>query len=301
MLSLEMFGFQALWSPIFFVVLVIVLAGYFLITTKYRHHFIESEPLTIRQGILFTLAIIILYAIKGSPIDLMGHLMFYAHMTQMAVLCLIVPILIIKGIPVWLWSRLLQISVVKSIFKICTKPAIALILFNGIFSLYHVPLIFDAVKMDMWIHAGYNILLFFVALFMWWPLINEIPNEEKVLGLKKVGYIFADGMLLLPACALIIFADSPMYATFSDPESWAKALELCVSPDILSTLNLSGPEMFSSMSLLHDQQLGGIIMKVIQEIVYGVVLFQVFFSWYRSEQGETEAEKEHRMNPQFIE
>jgi putative membrane protein len=55
------------------------------------------------------------------------------------------------------------------------------------------------------------------------------------------------------------------------------------------------------MSLLHDQQLGGVLMKVIQEIVYGVVLFHVFFEWYKKEQGESEAEKLHRLDPQPIE
>lgn len=301
MLTLEIFGFRALWSPFFFIVLAGVLVGYFLVMVKYRNHFEGSQPLTKRQGIYFTCGIILLYAIKGSPLDLMGHLMFYAHMTQMAVLCLIIPILIIKGIPQWAWSRVVDHPVISPIFKFFTKPVIALLFFNGMFSFYHVPLIFDFVKTDMWIHGAYNIVLFFAAIFMFWPLVNEFSEQERFVGLKKVGYIFADGMLLLPACALIIFADTPMYATFSDPESWAKALELCVSPGVLGSLNLSGPEMFNSMSLLHDQQLGGIIMKVIQEIVYGVVLFQVFFSWYRNEQGETEAEKEHRLNPQWVE
>lgn len=40
------------------------------------------------------------------------------------------------------------------------------------------------------------------------------------------------------------------------------------------------------MSLLHDQQLGGVLMKVIQEIVYGVMLFYVFIEWYRKERDE---------------
>ena len=44
--------------------------------------------------------------------------------------------------------------------------------------------------------------------------------------------------------------------------------------------------MFSSMSILHDQQLGGVLMKIIQEIVYGVMLFYIFIAWYRKERDE---------------
>lgn len=296
-----MFGFRALWSPYFLLAMLVVLVGYFLLTVKFRHRFKDTEPLTTKQGIIFTSGIILLYAIKGSPIDLMGHLMFYAHMIQMAFLYLVIPPLLIVGIPQWVWKKLLNITVIRVLFKFFTKPIIALIVFNGMFSFYHIPLIFDVIKTDMLLHASYTTVLFIMAIFMWWPLINQVEVESRLSGVKKIGYIFADGILLTPACALIIFADAPMYDTFSDPSAWAQALELCVSPTILATLSLSGPEMFSSMSLVHDQQLGGVIMKVLQEIIYGVVLFQVFFEWYRKEQGETDAEKLHRLNPQLNE
>ncbi|WP_449622491.1 cytochrome c oxidase assembly factor CtaG [Robertmurraya sp. Marseille-Q9965] len=301
MLTLNMFGFRALWSPFFFLAILIVTIGFFLITVKYRDKFKDTEPLTTKQGVYFTTGMILLYAIKGSPLDLMGHLMFYAHMIQMAVLYLVIPPLFIVGIPQWIWKKILNQPLLNNVFRFFTKPLIALILFNGMFSFYHIPLIFDVIKIDMWMHASYTVLLFIMAIFMWWPLINQVEGEHRLSGVKKIGYIFADGILLTPACALIIFADVPMYDTFSDPSAWAKALELCVSPTILSTLSLSGPEMFNSMSLLHDQQLGGVLMKVLQEIVYGVVLFQVFFEWYRKEQEETEAEKLHSLDPQTVE
>lgn len=296
-----MFGFRALWSPFFLLAMVIVLVGYYLLTVKYRQRFTDAEPLTIKQGVFFTSGLILLYAIKGGPLDLMGHLMFYAHMIQMAFLYLVIPPMIIVGIPQWIWRKVLDFSFIKPIFRFLTKPIIALILFNGMFSFYHIPLIFDVIKTDMLLHATYTSVLFVMAILMWWPLINQVEVESRLSGVKKIGYIFADGVLLTPACALIIFADAPMYDTFSDPTAWAQALELCVSPTILATLSLSGPEMFSSMSLLHDQQLGGVLMKVLQEIIYGVVLFQVFFEWYRKEQDETEAEKLLRLDPQLNE
>ena len=49
--------------------------------------------------------------------------------------------------------------------------------------------------------------------------------------------------------------------------------------------------MFASMSLLHDQQLGGVLMKIIQEIVYGVILAHVFFEWYKKDQQEAKEEQ----------
>lgn len=300
-MSISIFGFRALWSPLFFAILVLVLIGYFLITVKFKNKIARSEPLTRGQAINFSLAIVLLYIVKGSPIDLMGHLMFYAHMTQMAILCLVIPQLVILGIPPWIWRTLQNNNSFKKVFNIFANPVAALILFNGIFSIYHIPLVFDIIKTNMWLHAGYTFILFVLSIFFWWPLIKRLDNQRELSGVKKVGYIFAGGALLLPACALIIFADIPLYATYSDPDAWAKALELCVPGTTLAGLTLSGPEVFSSMSLIDDQQLGGIIMKIIQEIVYGFVLARVFFSWYKKEQEETEAEKQQFLNPQPIE
>jgi len=172
---------------------------------------------------------------------------------------------------------------VKPVFAFFTKPLIALILFNGLFSIYHLPIVFDYVKMSVALHTLYTVALFIFALFMWWPLLNTMPDGKKLGGLRKIGYIFADGILLTPACGLIIFASAPVYATYSDASAWIQAMELCVPTGTLQQLNLTGPELFSSMPILEDQQLGGVIMKIIQEIVYGYILALVFFEWARKE------------------
>jgi putative membrane protein len=288
MLSLDMFGFRALWSPLFFAAMAVMLIAYYLVVFKYYSRFKDGAPATGKQAAYFTAFVIVLYLIKGSPVDLLGHITFYVHMIQMAVLYLVLPPLLIYGLPHWLWRAFLSLPVIDPLFRFLTKPLIALIMFNGIFSIYHIPLIFDFVKTDMWLHAGYTAVLFVLSILMWWPLINELPEYQTLSGVKKMGYIFADGVLITPACALIIFADAPMYATFSDPNAWAQALQLCVPSTTLSSLDLSGPEAFSSISLLHDQQLGGVIMKVIQEIVYGIFLGYAFFQWFRSEEDQTE-------------
>jgi putative membrane protein len=255
-LTLDIFGFKALWSPYFLLILIGLTVGYFVLTTKYRSMFPDSVPLTKKQGALFLLSMILLYVIKGSPIDLLAHLMFWVHMIQMAALVLVVPPIFILSVPNWVWRKLFSVEAINSVFKVLTKPLIALIVFNGLFSFYHIPMIFDAVMQNVWLHAGYSILLLLVATFMWWPLLNQMPEHQTLSGLKKVGYIFADGILLTPACALIIFADSPMYATYSDPQVWGQVMALCVGPANFASLDLSGPQLFSSMSLLHDQQLG---------------------------------------------
>lgn len=297
-MSLAIFGFRALWSPYLFLFVLLITISFFLITIKYRSYFKNSEPLSKAQAILFIVAMVLFYITKGGPIDLMGHLMFYAHMIQMAVLLFIIPPILIISIPNWIWKKLWASTFFRRIFGILKRPLFILILFNAVFSLYHLPIIFDFIKTNIFLHEAYTCLLMSLALGLWWPLVNRIETYQSLTGLKKVAYIFASGALILPACALIIFNDQPMYATYSNHELWAKSLELCVPPSTLSSLNLSGPEMFNSMSLIHDQQLGGVLMKVIQEIVYGFVLSRVFLEWYKKDQQEAD---NAIYNPQIIE
>ncbi|MFT4416086.1 cytochrome c oxidase assembly factor CtaG [Fredinandcohnia humi] len=282
-MSIDIFGFRALWSPYFFLSLLAITLCYFLLVGPWRHRFAMSEPTSVKTKIYFVLGIVVLYICKGSPVDLLGHIIFSAHMTQMAVLYLVVPALLIIGIPNWLWRSILKIGFITPVMKFFTKPLIALVVFNGVFSFYHIPLIFDNVKSNMLLHAITTTVIFIAAMFMWWPLVNKLEEWDTLNGLKKVGYIFADGILLTPACALIIFADTPLYATYTELGAWLNALALCVPSSMLSGISLSGPEMFNFMPALEDQRTGGVIMKIIQEIVYGILLGIIFYAWVRKE------------------
>ncbi|WP_175988756.1 cytochrome c oxidase assembly factor CtaG [Bacillus sp. Marseille-Q1617] len=282
-MPLGIFGFMALWSPFFILALVFITVVYFLITVKWRSSFKESAPLTLKEAAYFILAMLLLYAVKGSPVEVLSTILFSAHMTQMALLYLVVTPLIILGIPNWVWKAAINLPVVKPLFKFMTKTLIALLAFNIVFSIYHIPLVFDHVRTDVTMHGLATVILFLLSVFMWWPLLNPADEDIDLSGLKRIGYILGSAVLLTPACGLIIFAEHPLYAPYYDPEEFMKALALCVPVDTLQGLTLTGPELFTSMSTVNDQQLGGVIMKIIQEIVFGVMLFNLFFQWYRKD------------------
>lgn len=282
-MPISIFGFQALWSPFYLAVLVLITILYFMLTIKWRDKFKDSEPLKTKEAILFVSGMVLLYAIKGAPTDLLGHIIFSMHMVQMAFLLLLVPPLLIMGIPSWIWRKFISLPVIRPLFHFFTKPMLALILFGLVFSFYHIPLVFDFVKTSSSIHAAVNVILFVSAIFYWWPVVNNLEGSYKFHGLKKLGYLFGLSVLMTPACALIIFSSSPFYATYSDGEAWLQAMALCVPAGTLSQLNLSGPELFTNMSTIEDQRTGGIVMKVLQELVFTVFLWLVFYEWLRNE------------------
>lgn len=102
--ALSIFGFRALWSPYFLIFVLLLIAAFFYLTVKKRDQFANSEPLK-KEGIIFVISMVLLYVIKGSPVDLMAHIMFSFHMVQMAFLYLVIPPLFIAGVPNWIWEK----------------------------------------------------------------------------------------------------------------------------------------------------------------------------------------------------
>ena len=284
MMPFSIFGFRALWSPYYFLALVLVVVLYFLLTKKWRHWFDGTEAVTKKETIYFISSIVLLYIVKGSPLDLIGHILFSVHMTQMALLLLTVAPLMIMGIPNFIWRKVFSVKIIDNVVRLLTKPIISLLIFTIAFSMYHYPMILDYIKLSAVLHAVFTVTVFMAALVLWWPVVNTLDSHPQLHGLKKIGYVILSALLVTPACALIIFVDIPVYETYSSGEAWLKAMALCVPAGTLSGLSISGPELFTNMPTVYDQQLGGIIMKIIQEIIYVGVIAKIFINWYRDEQ-----------------
>ena len=285
-MPVSIFGFRALWSPYFLIAIVLGIVLYYLITVKWKDRFEGSHPITKSNAVYFISSMVLLYIVKGSPADLMGHILFSVHMAQMAVLLLIVAPFFIMGIPNWIWEKLLSVTIARKVFMLFTRPVISLLVFTLMFSMYHYPMILDQVKLSIPLHTLFTVTLFISAVFLWWPVVNTVKGQPQLHGLKKIGYVILSALLLTPACSLIIFVEVPVYETYQSGEAWLQAMALCVPAGTLaglSGLGISGPELFTNMPTLYDQQLGGILMKVIQEAVYVVVIGRIFLTWARYE------------------
>lgn len=288
-LDLQIFGFRALWSPYFLMFVLSISIAYYLITGPMRGRFGRNLPTpTINQQFFFYSSMLLLYIVKGAPVDLLAHIMMTAHMIQMGILCFVVPIFIIRGLPKWVLQSFVELPVVKPIFRVMTQPIIALAIFNSFFAMYHIPLVFDFTKSYQAIHISVTLFLFITAIFMWWPIVNPLKEHNKLQPLLKMGYLLGSIFMVSIACALIIFASDPLFAAYSSQGAWIQSLSLCVPPDVLNGLSgeLSGPEMFSPLDAQEDQQLGGIIMMFLQEFIYGIIFSWIFFSWFSNKNME---------------
>ncbi|WJH36513.1 cytochrome c oxidase assembly protein [Paenibacillus aurantius] len=261
-------SFSAMWSP--GILLLTILLGwlYFYLVGAGRHRFQDSSPVGARKKTYMVLALVTLYIGQGSPLNYYGHAdLFSAHMMQQSLLYLVMPPLVLLAIPEWLLKPLLDKPFVKKWIYPLFHPLLTVLVFNMLFSMYHIPTIFEYSMSHPSLHVAYHLVLLVTAFHMWFPVFCPVAGWQRISDLQKLAYLVADGILLTPACACIIFANSVIYGTYAD-------------------------EFTSYLPPLDDQQLGGTIMKIVQEIVYGAALAYVFFKWYRKERKKDREEEE---------
>jgi len=278
-LLLDLYGVWTFISPELLVFVVLISALY-LYATRARED--RPSPVSGRRKALFIAGMGLFYVGWGGPLNVLGHFLFGAHMLKMSILYLAMPPMILLGIPADWFRTLLKPRAIKMVVAFFTHPLLALILFNGLFSLYHLPLVFDRIMSDYWLHAGVHLLLEIAAFFMWWPVVAPVPEMDRLHGLLKMGYILANGILITPACAMIIFADTPLYKLYTEG-----AAMLCLP---FSYITFDSPQTFNLLpiSIRDDQQTGGVIMKLAQEFIYGCFLAYCFFDWYKKERKKEE-------------
>lgn len=285
MLGLEYFSFRDLWTPWLLAVLMAVAILYTLVVGPWRHRIAGSEPVSVPRQLVFISAIGLLYLTQGGALNLLGHLMFTFHMTNMAISYMLVPPMILFGIPPWLWRRMFRARFWRFwLLRIWMNPVVGLLLFILLFSFYHIPDNHDFIMTHLTVHRIYYVLLLVSSMLMWWHIFCPVPEWERMKPLLVLGYVFMSGLLLTPACVMIIFAPEPLFGVYNDPQVWVKAMAYCVAGDpsyLLSQFN--GPAFFNLLTPKDDQQLGGIVMKLLQEFVNSFALYVVFMKWYRRE------------------
>ncbi len=260
--------FFDMWNPDVLLFTVLIAVIYLAFTGPWQARITGSEPVSGKKKVAFLSGLLLFYLAQGSPINYYGHqYLFSLHMVQQSFLYLVVPPLLLVGTPAWLLARIFPAGWPRKLLSFFTNPLIGALSFNLLFSFYHLPFIFDEISLLPTAMSIYHAVLLVAAFMMWWPIVSPLSQETQLSDLRKIAYIFANSVLITPACALIIFSDTQLY------ESYRQV-----------------PELIAGHSAFEDQRLGGVLMKLIQEGLYSSILAYTFFKWYKKERENDEVE-----------
>ena len=221
-----------------------------------------------------------LFVALVSPLHAWGAVLFSAHMTQHEVLMLVAAPLLVLSHPLvtllWAfpveWSRRIgnigKIGWISSSWHVLTIPFVAWLVHAVALWVWHVPLLFDAVLHNEWIHTLQHLSFLLSALLFWWALIHG-PRGPMGYG-AGVLYLFTTSIHSGALGALLTIAGSVWYPSYIGlTASWG-------------------------LTPLEDQQLGGLIMWIPAGLVYVIAGLALFAGWLR--EADVRAAKRERAN-----
>ncbi len=254
------------------VVLLVAIQGIYLLGVgplRERNNWADSvDP---RQVATFTLGIIILFLALVSPIDIVSeNYLFSVHMLQHVLLTLIAPPLLVRGIPDWLIRPLLRPDWSFISARAITHPIGAFLAFNLVFSLWHLPALYDASLSNEMLHVFEHATMIGTAMIMWWPLTSTMPELPRVSFPMQIMYLFGLSVAQIIVFGALTFAAQPLYQTYVD------------APRI------------APISAMTDQQVGAIIMKIGGGALFLGLLVVTFYRWYGEEERSRQARRRRR-------
>ena len=217
--------------------------------------------------ICFYLGLALVYLAVGSPLDQIGEqFLFCAHMAQHMLLIYFAPALFFVGVPSWLIDWLLQSEAARKTMNVLTHPACGGLLFTFVYTIWHVPALYEAALHDKRIHVLEHWTMFSLGILMLWPFLTNSTRVPKRSYPLRMIAIFLLMVGQLPVFAFLSFAGEAIYPTYA----WA--------PRIID------------LDALNDQILGGILMKVVNMGFSLTILGTCFYFWARSEANDDPVE-----------
>ena len=228
-----------------------------------------SAPL---QTLYWIAGVVILFLDLEGPLDVLGDTyLFSAHMGEHLFLILVVPPLLILGVPEKVTRRALRVPWVAATERVLSRPLLAWSIFVVTLWTWHVPFLYDLTLVNERVHITEHISFLVTATIMWWPVLTPV-EELRLPTLTSVFYLWTVMIANSLLGILLTFAPVPLYPGYLNPTDELGALDF-----IRNVWNLTP---------LRDQQAGGLLMWVGGMIVFAAVSASLLVRWFQQPDGE---------------
>ena len=265
------------WEPSILIGTVLITGLYLYAIGPLRKRYFPEEPVKTGQTVSFLLGIFFMFLSLVSPLDELGDsYLFSAHMVQHLVLTMVGPPLLVIGTPGWFIKPLVRNKIAFRVAKALTYPAVAFVLYNVDFWLWHAPPLYNATLENQNIHILEHLTFIVFGILNWWPMFSQSKDLPRLSIGGQVLYLFLSGMPSVLLGAGLTFSP-PLYAPYiAAPRVWG-------------------------ISAATDQQLGGLIMWVPVSISYIVVMSVLFIRWMQQQEAKQLAEEREAYEKQVAE
>jgi putative membrane protein len=233
---------------------------YAVFTGPLRGWLEPGAPYPRREAVKFYAALLIFYLAVGSPLDQVGErFLLSAHMVQHQLLMYPAAVLFLLGLPGWLVRPITVARTLHGPLWLLTRPLIAGALYVVIYSVWHLPSLYDWALQDRLVHIVEHLMFFGVALLYWWPLLSPSREFPPISYPGQMLYVVVVAIGMTPVFAFITFSGGILYPTYE-----------------------YAPRIIDGFSAADDQILAGALMKIVGMAVAMTMFGVSFYRWYQA-------------------
>ena len=207
------------------------------------------------RPLCFGAGMIVAFLALQSPIDRGGdEFLFSLHMTQHLLLMMVAPPLVLLGICGARPLARVRYRAARRAWWAATRPWPALVIFNAVMLVWHVPSLYDSTLTVEPVHILEHISFIAVGVIFWWPVVDPIRDSRTVTvtPLTKIAILVVSGIPTTVLGLIFALAPNPFYDFYvRAPRLWG-------------------------LSPLGDQQVGGVIMLGASNIIFFVAIAIIF-------------------------
>jgi putative membrane protein len=186
--------------------------------------------------------------------DIAEEYLFSVHMTQHMLLTFAVAPVFLLATPEWLARLVLGQGRVKRAFYTIARPVPAAVAFSGLQLLTHWPGVVNTSVENALVHYVVHAALVSSALLLWIPVCGPLP-ELRISYPAQMLYLFVVSIVPTVPAAWLTFAEGSVYSAY----------------DI--------PQRLGGISVTTDQQVAGLIMKLVAGGFLWLIITIRFFQW----------------------
>lgn len=260
------------WTPhpdVWLVVAVFAVGYWMVIERVGREVVTPGTPVVTRgQVVAWSLGCFAIWLSSDWPVhDIAERSMYSVHMVQHLMITLLAVPLFLLGTPAWLARWVLHPGSRRfAVVRACSKFLPAVIVFNVMMALTHIPALVNASAENGLLHFSVHTALFLTAFVVWMPVLSPLPEIPRLGWLLRMVYLFLQSIIPTIPASFLTLGDKPLYRHYIGlPHLWG-------------------------MSTLEDMQIAGLIMKIGAGLFTWTLIAVIFFRWA--------ADEERRQRPQ---
>jgi putative membrane protein len=226
-----------------------------------------------RAAAWFTGAGLIFLSLCSPADELADKYLFCVHMAKHILFVLVVPALLLIGIPGEAVERALQYKTIRAAERTLRQAPVCWLAGIGAMLFWHIPAFFNAALANEPLHIAEHLSLLIGGTIYWWPVLSPLPESRLRPVPQAAAYLFTSCL----ACTLmgigITFAPHLLYPAYAHPSDAAGLLPL-----------IRGDW---GISAAMDQQIGGLLMWVPGCLIYLTAIMGMFARWYAEDSTST--------------